>query len=95
MGVTASLAGGLSASWIVHALAPPQPGGSAFLHLVTLPIALLLPALALVAALIGWQAWRASGWSAWLALPLLAALASHALAVAFFVQIVIALFVGT
>ena len=91
-GVMASLALGLCAFALARMLARPESGVSAFVHLVTLPIALLLPALSVAGALIGWQGWRAGGSPLWLAVPLLAALAAHALAVGLFLRLVAALF---
>ncbi len=57
LGIAASLTAGMSTALLLGALGPPAQGaGAAFVYLVTLPIALLMPALALAAALIAWQA---------------------------------------
>ncbi|MGH8631980.1 MAG: hypothetical protein ACREU7_14630 [Burkholderiales bacterium] len=90
-GVAASLATGAVAMWVASALAPAsrQPV-DALAYLVSLPVALLLPAAALAAALIGWQAWRASMGTARaaLALPALAAVTGNALAIGIFARVV-------
>ncbi len=57
-------------------------------YLVSLPIALLLPAGALSAGLIGWQAWQSSTGTARtaLALPAFAAVSANSMAIAIFVH---------
>lgn len=90
--VLTSLALGGCALAVVKMLVRPEPGTGAFVHLVTLPLALLLPALSVAGALIGWQGWRAGGSPLWLAVPLLAALAAHAFAIGLFMRLVAALF---
>lgn len=90
-GVALSLATGATAMWVASALAPTsrQPFDS-LAYLVSLPVALLLPVAALAAALIGWQAWRASMGPARaaLALPALAAVMANALAIGIFARLV-------
>jgi hypothetical protein len=90
-GVAVSIATGAVAMWISAALAPSgQQPVDAVVRLVSLPIALLLPAGALAAALIGWQAWRAAEGAARarLALPALAAVSVNALAIGMFARLV-------
>jgi hypothetical protein len=75
--------------WVASALAPEiEHPVDSLRYLISLPIALLLPAASLVAALIGWQAWQASagGERLALALPALAALSANALAIALFAR---------
>lgn len=65
-------------------------------YFVTLPVALLLPAVALAGALMGWDALRAStGPPRRMLLPIFgAALLADTLAIAAFARIVAALFAG-
>ena len=88
----ASLAVGLCVLWIVRSLDGPREGDSPLPHLVSLPIALLLPAVSVAAALVGCQSWRAAGSPAWLAALLIAALGAQALTLGLFVRIVAGLF---
>lgn len=93
-GVALSLATGAVAIWVASALAPASEQPLDLIaYLVSLPIALLLPAAALAAALIGWQAWRASTGPVrvTLALPALAALSANALAIAIFARVLLGL----
>jgi len=93
-GVALSVATGAVAIWVASALAPPSelPLDS-LAYLISLPIALLLPAAALAAALIGWQAWQASTGPARaaLALPAFAALSANALAIGIFARLLLRL----
>lgn len=90
--VMTSFALGVCALAVVKMLDRPEPGAGAFVHFVSLPIALLLPALSVAGALFGWQGWRAGGSPLWLAGPLLAALAAHAFAIGLFMRLLAALF---
>jgi len=91
-GVALSLATGAVAIWVAGALAPTRGQPLDLLaHLISLPIALLLPVAALAAAFIGWQAWQASVGPARaaLALPALAAVSANALAIGIFARVLI------
>jgi hypothetical protein len=93
LGVAVSLATGVAALWLAQALAAPSPEAR-IAYLVSLPIALLLPALAVAAGLMGWQAWRASHSSPLLAVPALAAMGANLIAVWLFVRIAAGLLAG-
>ena len=91
-GVASSLGTGAVAIWIASGLAPSGKQPLDLLaYLVSLPIALLLPAAALAAALIGWQAWQASTGPvrAALALPAFAALGVNTLAIMVFARVLV------
>jgi hypothetical protein len=97
LGIAAGLATGVSGIWLLRALGrPAQSADSAFLYMATLPIALMLPALALFGALIGWRshaALRGPARLAWAA-PAVAAVALNILAIGMFLRFVIQIFSG-
>jgi hypothetical protein len=92
VGIAVSLASGAVAMWIASALRPQSAGPSdTIAYLVSLPIALLLPAAAVAGGLIGWQAWQASRGPAraMLLLPMLAAASANMLAIAMFARVIV------
>ncbi|MGH8677526.1 MAG: hypothetical protein ACREUQ_04145 [Burkholderiales bacterium] len=95
LSVVVALAVGLLALWLVGVLgAPARSSAAAFLYMVTLPIALLLPAGALAGALLAWSAWGASRGltRTMLAVPAAAAFIINFIAIGFFVRFVAAIF---
>lgn len=96
-GVFAAAVLGVATSWVTLSFKMPDGAtGSTLLYLVILPIALLLPAIALGGALIAWHGFRTSQGKLRmvLAVPAAFAVVLNASAVALFVRWVGKLFVG-
>jgi hypothetical protein len=97
LGIAAALATGVAGIWLLGALGRPAgTAQSAFLYMATLPMALLLPALALFGALIAWRSYAASEgrWRLVLTLPAFAALAINSLVIGLFLRFLAQIFTG-
>jgi hypothetical protein len=90
LGVMASLALGLATVWIAGSLEPPR-AEERIAYLISLPIALLLPACALAGGYIAWQAWVASDKRPALAVPAFLAASANAIAIGLFFRVVVRL----
>lgn len=97
LGIAAGLITGIAGIWILSALGwPSHASEAAFLYMVTLPIALLLPALALLGTLVVRSSFSALHGRRRLAmaLPALAAAASNILAIGMFLRFVLQILDG-
>jgi len=75
-GILATAVLGVAAAWVTLSIGRPDPApGSTLLYIVVLPIALLLPAIAVSGALVAWHAFQATSGKLRLALAVPAAIA--------------------
>ena len=96
-GVIAAVILGLATTWVTLSIKTPDSApGTTLLYIVILPIALLLPAIALSGAFISWHAFQASRGTLrlLLAAPAAVGLVLNAIAVALFMRWVGRVFLG-
>jgi hypothetical protein len=94
--LSAAVLGIVTALLAASIRAPESTPGSTLLYLVILPIALLLPTIALAGMLVAWRAFKASRgrYRLMLAVPASFALAMNALAVGLFMRWVVQVLAG-